>query len=88
MTMTATPLTCRAATTSPMKSADPGVSRRLTLAPFHGKGAIAVCTEMPRAISSGEWSLTDLPPSTGANLGTTLPRTSACSTREVLPVPP
>ena len=36
-TITATSLTCRAATTSPMKSADPGVSSRLILAPFHGK---------------------------------------------------
>ena len=80
--------TRNAATTSPTKSAEPGVSRMLILQSFHMTWLREVCTEILWAISSSVKSLTVFPVSTFSALGITPPATSNSSTRVVLPVPP
>ena len=87
-TNTARSTTRRAAMTSPRKSAYPGVSTRLTLWPFHSKGANARDRDSPRRCSSGSWSQTVDPSSTRPSRLMAPARWSNASANVVLPAPP
>jgi hypothetical protein len=80
--------TRRAAMTSPTKSADPGVSRKLILEPCQLAWVREAWIDSLRAISSSVKSLVVRPVSTRSAFAMAPVAASSCSTSDVLPVPP